>query len=128
SVGRRGRRGHAAAVWQNTRSRGPAGSMRDAAIPVNSLARQVAPLRDALLAAIAEVVDGGHYVLGAGVEAFEAAFASYCGVAHCVGVANGSDALELALRAVGVTAGDRVALPANAAMYATVAALACGAE
>lgn len=102
--------------------------MRDAAIPVNSLARQVAPLRDALLAAIAEVVDGGHYVLGAGVEAFEAAFASYCGVAHCVGVANGSDALELALRAVGVTAGDRVALPANAAMYATVAALACGAE
>lgn len=102
--------------------------MREADIPVNSLVRQLEPLRDALLAAITGVVDGGHYVLGSGVEAFEAAFASYCGVPHCVGVANGSDALELALRATGVAPGDRVALPANAAMYATGAALACGAE
>lgn len=102
--------------------------MREADIPVNSLVRQLEPLRDALLAAITGVVDGGHFVLGAGVDAFETAFASYCGVGHCVGVANGSDALELALRAVGVAPGDSVALPANAAMYATGAALACGAE
>lgn len=102
--------------------------MRDVAIPLNALQRQTAALRTAILDAMETVVDGGHYVLGAGVEAFEEAFAAYCGVPHCVGVANGSDALELALKAVGVQAGEQVALTASAAMYATGAALACGAE
>lgn len=102
--------------------------MRSASIPINSLARQIAPLRARLIDAMASVVDSGHYVLGAGVEAFEAEFAAYCGAPHCIGVANGSDALELALKAVGVVPGDRVAVPANAAMYATAAVLASGAE
>lgn len=97
-------------------------------VPLNSLARHVAPLRARLLAAMESVLDSGHYVLGAGVEAFETGFAEYCGTAHCVGVANGSDALELALKATGVGQGDRVAMAANAAMYAATAALACGAE
>ncbi|NLA67759.1 MAG: DegT/DnrJ/EryC1/StrS family aminotransferase [Gammaproteobacteria bacterium] len=102
--------------------------MQVEAIPVNSLGRRVAPMRERLLAALESVLDGGHYVLGPAVEAFEAAFAAYCGVAHCVGVASGSDALELALKAVGVAPGDRVAMAANAAMYGAHAALACGAE
>lgn len=99
----------------------------DAIIPLNDLVRHVAPLRDALRAVAAEVIDGGHYVLGPGVHAFEVDFAAYCGVAHCIGVGNGSDALELALRAAGIGDGDGVLLAANAAMYATGAVIACNA-
>lgn len=98
------------------------------AIPVNSLSRHIEPLKDVLTAAAAKVVGGGYFVLGPNVREFESAFASYCGVEHCIGVANGTDALELSLRALGISAGDRVAVVANAAMYGTSAVLACGAE
>lgn len=97
-------------------------------IPVNSLLRHVAPLQAALTACASEVIGSGYFVLGPGVTDFERAFANYCGVGHCIGVANGTDALELSLKAVGVLAGDRVALAANAAMYGTSAVLACGGE
>src|SRR5256714_11945497 len=53
------------------------------------------------------------FIGGDEVAAFEREFAAFSGVAHCVGVANGTDALELALRAAGVRAGDEVILPAN---------------
>lgn len=96
-------------------------------IPVVSLTRRLAPLQPRLQAVAAEVIAGGQYVLGPRVEAFEAEFAAWCGVAHGIGVGNGTDALEIALRAVGVGAGDRVVLAANAAMYGTTAVLACGA-
>ena len=49
--------------------------------------------REEILAAIAAVLDGGRYVLGDGVRAFEADFARYCGVAHAVGLGNGTDDL-----------------------------------
>ena len=98
-----------------------------AAVPLNALKRHVAPMRDDLLAVAAATIDEGRYILGPGVAAFERAFADYCGVAHCLGTGNGTDALELALKAVGVAAGDAVAVTANAAMYATTAVLACGA-
>lgn len=97
-------------------------------IPINSLPRHVAPFQERLCAVAAEVIGSGYYVLGPGVSQFEASFAAYCGVAHGIGVANGTDALELALRALGVGSGDRVAVCANAAMYGTSAVLACGAE
>lgn len=97
-------------------------------IPVVSLPRRLAPLQGLLQATAAEIIAGGQYVLGAPVERFEAEFSAYCGVAHCIGVGNGTDALEIALKAVGVTAGDRVVLAANAAMYGTTAVLACGAQ
>jgi dTDP-4-amino-4,6-dideoxygalactose transaminase len=97
-------------------------------VPVNSLQRHVAPMRAELAAVATEVIDSGYYVLGPGVAAFEQAFADYCGVAHCVGTANGTDALELALRALQIGAGDKVAVVANAAMYSTTATLAVGAE
>jgi dTDP-4-amino-4,6-dideoxygalactose transaminase len=98
------------------------------AIPVNSLLRHTGPLQDALAAAADGIIRSGYFVLGPAVSEFEALFAGYCGVPHCIGVANGTDALELALKGVGVAAGDRVAVAANAAMYGTSAVLAAGAE
>ena len=61
-------------------------------------------LRDELDAAYRRVMDAGWFILGREVEAFEAEFAAYCGVRHCVTVGNGLDALSLALRAAAVTA------------------------
>jgi dTDP-4-amino-4,6-dideoxygalactose transaminase len=68
------------------------------------------------------------YILGQEGAAFEEEFALYVGAAQCVGVANRTDAIELALRALGVRAGSRVATAANAAFYTTTAPLAIGAE
>lgn len=67
--------------------------------------------------AVARVLDSGWFVLGPEVGAFEKAFAAYIGVDHCVSVANGTDAIELALMSLDVKAGDRVATVANAGMY-----------
>lgn len=75
------------------------------------------------------VVQRGWFVLGPEVQAFEEEFAAYCGGGRtCISVANGSDALALALAAIGVGSGDRVATCANAAMYATLAILSLGAH
>jgi dTDP-3-amino-3,4,6-trideoxy-alpha-D-glucose transaminase len=78
-----------------------------------ALERQHAPLREELLAAFARVLDSSGFILGEEVERFEAEFAEYCGVAHCVGVASGTAALELALAAAGIGAGDEVIVPAH---------------
>ncbi len=96
------------------------------AVPLFDAARVQAPHLAAIRAAIERVLASGRLVLGPEVARFEEAFARYCGVAQAIGVANGSDALELALRAVGVGAGDRVVAVANAGGYATVAIRACG--
>ena len=72
--------------------------------------------------AIRRVLESGRYILGPEVEAFEAEFAAYLGAAQTVAVANGTDAVELALRAAGVGPGDRVITVANTAS-ATVAAI-----
>ena len=96
-------------------------------IALNDLCRHHAPLRAALDAAIARVQDRGHYILGAEVEAFEREFAAYCGASACIGVANGTDALELALRALDIGAGDEVATVANAGGYASTAIRSIGA-
>lgn len=68
------------------------------------------------------------FILAAEVSSFEAEFASYLGTKHCIGVANGTDALELALRALKVGAGARVATVANAGNYTSTAARLIGAE
>ncbi|UHQ22664.1 DegT/DnrJ/EryC1/StrS family aminotransferase [Lysobacter sp. 5GHs7-4] len=102
--------------------------MTSHSIPINSLLRHIEPLQAALAQAANDVIGSGHFVLGRRVAAFEAEFAAYCGSGHCIGVANGTDALELALKGMGVAPGDRVIVAANAAMYATSAVLACGAE
>lgn len=97
-------------------------------ISVNSLVRHSGPLRHELDAAARAVLQSGWYILGPNVEAFERCFASFCGVSCCIGVANGTEALELGLRAIGVKHGSRVGLAANAAMYGATAVLACDAE
>jgi len=96
-------------------------------IPINDLKRHHAPLATELAAAVNRVLSSGWYILGPEVEAFEQEFARYCGVEHCAGVGNGTDALELALRAVGVGPGAEVATVANAGMYGTTAILRVGA-
>ena len=96
-------------------------------IPLNDLSRYATQVAPVLAARASTVIAGGHYVLGPNVTAFEQAFAAYCGSAHCIGVGNGTDALELALRGCGVGQGDAVVVCANAAMYGTGAVLAIGA-
>ena len=70
-------------------------------------------LRAELDAAFARVMRSGWFVLGPEVEAFERAFANYCGAPHCVGVGNGLEAMELTLRAWGIGPGDEVIVPSN---------------
>ena len=77
-------------------------------VPMNDLALQHAPIREEMEAALADVVASCGFIRGPQVSAFEEAFASYCSVDHCVGVSNGTDALVLALRALGVGEGDEV--------------------
>jgi dTDP-4-amino-4,6-dideoxygalactose transaminase len=68
-------------------------------------------LRDQILDRITQVVERGVYILGPEVEAFEREFAAYVGVRHAVGVANGTDAITIGLRALGVKPGDEVVVP-----------------
>src|SRR3954467_1303940 len=84
-------------------------------------ASSLAPYHDRLTEAIDRVARSGTYVLGPEVEAFEAEFAAYLGVRHCIGVANGTDALTIALRSLGVRPGDEVVVP-SFTFYATVEA------
>ena len=73
-----------------------------------NVTRQYASIRNELDAAALDVLHSGQYILGETVETFEKEFAAYCGVRYAVGVGNGSDALQIALRAVGVGPGDEV--------------------
>jgi dTDP-4-amino-4,6-dideoxygalactose transaminase len=70
----------------------------------------------------------GWYILGREVEAFEEAFAAYCGSAHCVGVANGLEAMELVLRAWNIGPGDEVIVPSNTYIATWLAVSAVGAR
>lgn len=94
---------------------------------INDLTRHTQPVQTALSAAIERVLRSGWFVLGPEVKAFEEEFAAYCGAAHCVSLANGTDALELALRALDIGPGKTVLTVANAGMYGTAAILATGA-
>src|SRR5690348_16135108 len=76
----------------------------------------------AIDAAVARVLDGGIYILGREVEIFEDAFPEFLGVAHAVGVGSGTDAIEIALRACGIGAGDLVFTVSHTAV-ATIAAI-----
>jgi dTDP-4-amino-4,6-dideoxygalactose transaminase len=96
------------------------------AVPL--FASSLEPYHDRLSAALDRVARSGRYILGPEVEAFEEEFARYIGVRHCVGVANGTDALTIALRAFGVGPGDEVVMP-SFTFYATAeAALVLGAQ
>ena len=94
---------------------------------INDIRRQNQAIADEIETAVKRVIDAGWYILGPEVSRFEAEFASYCGSKECVTTANGTDALELALRALGIGAGDHVGTVANAGGYATTAILRAGA-
>ena len=86
-------------------------------IPFLDLKATNAQYRDKLIQAISDVIDSGWYIQGKQVENFEKEFADYCGVNHCIGVANGLDALVLIFRAYielgKLKKGDEVIVPAN---------------
>jgi len=90
-------------------------------VPFNDTKRRFATSRDELLSAWAAVLDQGVFVGGPSITAFEQEFAAYCGAAHCVALANGTDALEFALRGLNVRSGDEVITVANAGGYTTAA-------
>ena len=91
--------------------------------PFVDLAAQYEEVRAELLPQVERLLATGAFIGGEPVSRFEAAFAAYCGVPHAVGVANGTDALHLALRALGVGPGDEVVTVANT-FVATVGAIA----
>ena len=82
-------------------------------IPLVNLQRQYQQLAPAIDEAIKRVCVRGDFILGRAVDEFEAAFATYVGARHCIGVASGTDALHLILRAHGIGPGDEVIVPAN---------------
>jgi dTDP-4-amino-4,6-dideoxygalactose transaminase len=94
-----------------------------AQIPLVDVRAQYAPLLDELKERIAEVLDSGRFILGPNVRAFEEEAAAYLGVEHAVGVANGTDAIVLALDALGIGEGDEVICP-TFTFYATAEAIA----
>jgi dTDP-4-amino-4,6-dideoxygalactose transaminase len=98
------------------------GSAAEQPVPLLDLARQHAPLRDELRAAVGRVLASEAYVGGPEVEAFEAELAAWHGVPHCLGVANGTDAIVVALKALGVGPGDEV-LTTALSFFATAEAI-----
>src|SRR5438128_1865456 len=85
-------------------------------------------LRDEMDDAIRDALGRGPYILGPRVQAFEDDFARYCGVANGIGVGSGTDAISIALRAMGVRAGDEVLVPAVSAPATAMAVTALGAK
>jgi dTDP-4-amino-4,6-dideoxygalactose transaminase len=96
-------------------------------VPFNDLKRQHDILATELHDAIQRVMHSGYYILGPEVSQFESEFAAYCTSRHAIGVANGTDAIQLALLAVGVRPNDEVITVANAGVPGTAAIIAIGA-
>ena len=92
------------------------------AIPLFDTSTPLLGLRDELRAAVERVLDSGRFILGPEVSAFEREFAAYCGVQHAVGVANGTEAITIALRGMGVGPGDEVVVP-SFTFYASAEAI-----
>jgi dTDP-4-amino-4,6-dideoxygalactose transaminase len=97
-------------------------------VPFVDFKAQVAAMRAELDTALAAVLDSGWFVLGPQVEAFERELAAYCGVAAAVGVANGTEAIEIALLAAGIGPGDEVVVPALTAAFTALAVRRIGAR
>jgi dTDP-4-amino-4,6-dideoxygalactose transaminase len=92
------------------------------AIPLFAASGSLAPLHDDLRAAVDRVLESGRFILGPELDAFESEFAAQVGAAHAIGVANGTDAITIALRAMGVGPGDEVVVP-SFTFYATAEAI-----
>lgn len=96
-------------------------------VPFLDLGAAYRELQPEIDAAVARVLASGYYVGGPEVEAFEADYAAYCGAAQAVGIANGLDALHLALRAMDVGPRDEVIVPSNTYIATWLAVSQCGA-
>lgn len=96
-------------------------------VPFLDLRAITAGMKADMTRAFERVMASGQWILGAELAAFEAAFARYCGTQHCIGVGTGLDALTIALRAMGVGAGDEVIVPANTFIATWLAVSECGA-
>lgn len=96
-------------------------------IPFLDLGASYRELKPQIDAAVTRVLDSGWYILGPEVEAFEAEWAAYCEARHAVGLANGLDALILALRALDIGPGDEVIVPSNTFIATWLAVSAVGA-
>jgi dTDP-3-amino-3,4,6-trideoxy-alpha-D-glucose transaminase len=97
-------------------------------IPFLDLKPAYAELKPELDAAYARVMESGWFVLGKEVEAFEQEYAAYCGTRHCIGLGNGLEALELALRGWDIGPGDEVIVPSNTYIATWLAVTAVGAK
>lgn len=91
-------------------------------IPILDLKRQYQSIKTEIDSAIARVIESGQFILGPEVEAFERAVAQYLRVKHAIGVASGTDALWLALKAANISPGDRVIVP-SFTFFATAGAV-----
>jgi dTDP-4-amino-4,6-dideoxygalactose transaminase len=91
-------------------------------VPLFDTTTPLAPLRADFDAAVGRVIDSAKFILGPEVGAFEQEFAAYCGARHAIGVANGTDAITIALRALGVGPGDEVVVP-SFTFYASAEAI-----
>ena len=91
-------------------------------IPLVDLRAQYATIRDEIRQAIDEVLDSMQLTIGPNVRAFDAEWAEYCGTKHAIGVGSGTDALQLAIRACGVSSGDEV-ITVSHTFFATVEAI-----
>lgn len=97
-------------------------------VPMLDLAYQHRQIEHEVREGFDRVMSASSYVLGAELQAFETEYAAFSGVAHVIGVGNGTDAIELALRAAGVGRGDEVILPANTFVATAEAVLRAGAS
>jgi dTDP-4-amino-4,6-dideoxygalactose transaminase len=96
-------------------------------IPLAGIGRQHASLSSELRAAFERVVDASAFILGEEVERFEEEFASYCDVRHCIGVASGTAALTIAMKAAGIGDGDEVIVPAHTFIASALSVVHAGA-
>ncbi|TAE54097.1 MAG: DegT/DnrJ/EryC1/StrS family aminotransferase [Bacteroidetes bacterium] len=96
-------------------------------VPYVALASQYAAIKAEVMAAVEEVIDSGQFILGPQVDELEAKFAAMCGAKYALGVADGTDALILPMRGLGIGAGDEVIVPPNSYLASASAVALAGA-
>jgi dTDP-4-amino-4,6-dideoxygalactose transaminase len=97
-------------------------------VPFLDVGAAYSELRSEIDGAVGRVLLSGHYLLGEELHKFEEEFAAYCGTKHCIGVANGLDAIHLILRAAGIGPGDEVIVPSNTYIATWLAVTYAGAK
>lgn len=97
-------------------------------VPLNDLNLRIQENKAELLSLFENFLNSGNFILGPEVEKFEKEFASYLGAKYCVGVGNGTDAIELSLRCLGLNNKNQIATVSNAGMYSSTAISAIGAQ